>query len=135
MARQPLDTREWLEDMLRFSSRDADRARELLRLLDDAEEAQNQLENLDERLGDIDKAQANLVEHEALIAVIESHEITKAFDDVEKDVGLQAALDYAAECEAQIFVLQELCVEAGLLGKNDHTTDPLPLLRMFLPVD
>lgn len=40
----------------------------------------------------------------------------------------------AADFEQQSFALQELCVEAGLLVLNDHGTDPLPLLRMFLPV-
>ena len=135
MARQPLDTREWLEDMIRFSSRDAERARELLDELDALRDARDTLENLDERLGDIEKAQTNLVEHEALVALLESHEITKAFSEGTLDDQLRQALDYAAECEAQRLALQALCVEAGLLGEHDHKTDPLPLLRMFLPVD
>lgn len=83
MARTPLTVREWLEDMRTYASRDGDRAKELLDLLDEGEAA---------------------------------------------EVALEQATEWWASLHA-------LCVEAGLLHADDHATNPLPLLRMFLPVD
>ncbi len=37
--------------------------------------------------------------------------------------------------EQESFNLADLCRQAGLLGPNDFTTNPLPLIRMFLPID
>lgn len=67
--------RDWLGEMRRFASRDADRATALLNELDEAERAVQIEDNV-----------------------------------------------------------RALLVEAGLLDKGDYMTDPVPLLRMFLPV-
>lgn len=45
------------------------------------------------------------------------------------------AQDGETEAEEQAKALHELCVEAGILDAGDHETDPLPLLKMFLPVE
>lgn len=31
--------------------------------------------------------------------------------------------------------LRLLCVDAGLLARGDYETDPIPLIRMFLPIE
>ena len=63
-------------------------------------------------------------------------------DDLLKEIAgatlldrLKVASRNAQANEAQVFALQELCAAAGLINANDHKTDVLPLLRMFLPVE
>lgn len=62
--------------------------------------------------------------------------------DGDRATQILAVLDETADYEqalgfweAKDDALRELCVSAGLLNKGDQTTDPLPLLAMFLPVD
>lgn len=109
MTRRPLDTREWLEDMLRFAGRDADRARELLALMDRVDSGEYDEDQIIETLMEKSGNQT-LDTIDAVAAEI------KAFKDFQ-------------------FALHDLLVEADLIKKNEYTTDPLTLLRMFLPVD
>lgn len=133
MARTPINVREWLEDMRRFNGRDADRATEVLRLLDEAQDNEDLLNDYGERVGDIDDAQKQV---EALAKLTEwaSHDPTfKEFGELDEDT-LERFARANDQLQEQAWALQELCVEAGLMNLNDHTTNPLPLLRMFLPV-
>jgi hypothetical protein len=109
MARQPLNWREWLEDMRRFNGRDAQRATDVLALLDELEHT----------------AESYLAVFEALER--QGHQDTDADGfDVAKRVETLAARDLG---------VRSLCVDAGLLRDDDCETDVTPLLRMFLPVD
>lgn len=105
---EPPTVREWLQAMLVFRGRDADRAKEILDLLDSA----NGTIAGREEMGD--GAYELLVFHGLCIG-----------DDPTPFLEAVLARDKAT---------RELAVEAGLLGAQDRTTDPLPLLRMFLPV-
>ena len=133
MARPPLNVREWLEDMRRFNGRDADRATEVLRLLDEARDNDDLLNDYGERVGDIDDAQKQ-VETLAKLTTWAAHDATfKEFGEIDEETLERFARAYDT-LDTQAFELQALCVDAGLLNRNDHTTNPLPLLRMFLPV-
>lgn len=132
MARPPINVREWLEDMRRFNGRDADRATEVLRLLDEAQGNEDLLNDYGERVGDIDDAQKQ-VETLAKLTEWAGHDPTfKEFGAADEETLERFARAYD-QLQEQVWALQELCVEAGLLNPNDHMTDPLPLLRMFLP--
>lgn len=134
MARPPLNVREWLEGMRRFNGRDADCATEVLRLLDEAQGNEDLLNDYGERVGDIDDAQKQ-VEAFAKLTEWAGHDPTfKEFGAADEETLEKFARAYDA-LETQAFELQALCVDAGLLNRNDHATNPLPLLRMFLPVD
>lgn len=111
--RPPLDPREWLEDMRRFNGRDADFATRVLASLDDAPKQVERLETLD--------------------VWAERDATFKDFGELDEETIERFARAYD-QLQDQAWALQALCVEAGLLNPNDHTTDPLPLLRMFLPV-
>lgn len=76
-----------------------------------------------------------LREHNAMCLALRLDQIARELDGTTPLQTLRAVLKYAAECEAQVFALQELCAAAGLINANDHKTDVLPLLRMFLPVE
>ncbi len=130
---EPLTVREWLEAMLVFRGRDADRAWEILDLLDEADVATLELSKYDEWFEDFETAKKMAVEREALAALVEQDAIASEMPGDTVDEQLRATLKYVAECEAKMFALRELCAEAGLLAASDQTTDPLPLLRMFLP--
>lgn len=138
MARQPLDVREWLEDMRRFNGRDADRATEILDQLDQAEASEAILCKIiaGEKTDDpeTDEIVERLAKLEALEAWAERDPTFNQFGALDVD-GLSTFVKAYEALEAESFELQALCVEAGLLSRNDHTTNPLPLLRMFLPVD
>lgn len=106
--RQPLNWREWLEDMLRFNGKDADRARTILRLFDELEgiaESYNAVFEALERQGHADTD-------------ADGFDVVKRVEDI-------AARDLA---------VRSLAGEAGLINDDDVTTDVVPLLRMFLPV-
>lgn len=109
MARPPLDVREWLEDMRRFNSRDADRATEILTALDDAERVNGHREEMG------DSAYEICVTHGLIIGD-------------EPEPFLTAKL-------GQLKALSELCMAAGIIAKDDYKTDPVPMIAMFLPVD
>lgn len=136
MARQPLNVREWLEDMRTYASRDGDRARELLDLLDQGDAAERELEAwADAGFKDVADAKRLVVQLEDVQAYLEDSEIAKQLGDPEDLATVKLVVEYAQKLEDQSFALRGLCVSAGLLGPTDYTTDPLPLLAMFLPMD
>lgn len=98
---------EWLADMRRFASRDADRATDLLDLLDDACRVNGHREDWSDTTYEI------LVEYGLCVG-----------DDPEPFVRKALATARGA---------RQICVDAGLLNEGDYVTDPLPLLQMFLP--
>lgn len=145
--RQPLNTREWLGDMLRFNGRDADRARELLDRLDEVDggayDDEMTLIAIAEQSGDqtldtVEDVAKAVKERKELIQWADRDETFREFTGVQDD-GLDSRMEAFARAydklEAQANQLRELMAEAGLLRQGDHQTDPLPLLRMFLPVD
>lgn len=133
MARPPLNVREWLEDMRRFNGRDADRATECLRLLDEARDNDDLLNDYGERVGDIDDAQKRVETLAKMTEWGKNDPTFKEFGEISEETLEQFARAYD-KLEAESFALQELMVDVGLLNRHDFTTDPLPLLRMFLPV-
>jgi len=132
--RPPLDPREWLEDMRRFNGRDAQFATEVLQMLDDAQDSEKLIEEYGERVGDIDDAESVVLAMDGLRVWAERDPTFREFGDVDVE-GLERFARAYDKLEEQADALRDLCVEAGLIGPRDHTTDPLPLLRMFLPVD
>ena len=62
----------------------------------------------------------------------------KEFSGVEDD-KLDSRMEAFARAydkfEQQVDALRALAAEAGLIRTGDYQTDPLPLIRMFLPVD
>lgn len=105
---EPPTVREWLQAMLPFRGRDADRAREILDLLDDAERTVAGREEMGDGPYEL------LVYHGLCIG-----------DD---------PLPFLEAILARDQAVHELAVEACLLSPGDRETDPVPLLRMFLPV-
>ena len=83
---------------------------------------------------DLDKMVDDAIKLEALQAWAECDVTFKEFGDLDEETLERFARAYDGH-EQQSFALQELCVEAGLLAPHDFETDPLPLIRMFLPVD
>lgn len=104
---EPPTVREWLQAMLPFRGRDADRAREILDLLDSADGTVSGREEMG------DGAYELLVYHGLCIG-----------DDPTPFLEAVLARDKA---------VRELAVGAGLLAADDRETDPTPLLAMFLP--
>lgn len=138
MSRAPLNVIEWLEDMRRFASRDADRATEVLELIGAAETTEDILCQMiaGKKTGDEDAdAIVEQLSQFDSVRVWAERDITfKEFGSLDEGTLEQFARAYDKH-EAQSFALSELCMAAGLLNQNDYTTDPLPRLRMFLPVD
>lgn len=129
-----LMVREWLEKIYRMAGPSADMAKAAIDLLDEQGDAVAELGALGEKLGDFDDAAKGLELLARIEEEVDSHDALK--ETLGKDIAEQIDT-FAAQYEVleqQSFALQELCVEAGLLDRNDHETDPLPLLRMFLPV-
>lgn len=142
MARQPLDVREWLEDMRRFNGRDADRATELLAVLDRVDSGEFDedgfIEKIMELSGDqtLDTTELVAAEVKALKDLrqwADKDPTLREFGGVDKD-GLASLVKAYEASEQQSLELRALCIDAGLLNPTDFTTDPVPLLRMFLPV-
>ena len=137
MSRRPLDTREWLEDMLRFAGRDADRAREVLDLMARAEASEDLMQKMiaGQKTGDADADEiiGQLSELDSLKVWAKRDQTFKELGELDEESLEQFARAYDTH-ETQSFALHDLLVEAGLLDPNDYATDPLPLLRMFLPV-
>lgn len=125
--------RDWLQQLRRFAGPDCDRATALLDLLDGVKDSEDLLADYGERVGDIDDAQKQ-VETLAKVTEWASHDPTfKEFGMIDEETLERFARAFD-KLETQAFELQALCVEAGLLNANDHVTNPVPLLRMFLPV-
>lgn len=140
MARQPLNVREWLEDMLRFNGRDADRARELLSTLeelegerDEASQAAGQFEDI---FGTVEHGKHCADDRRKAHEAFESCELGVAFYSGPGNLGdaIISLLTYCGKLEATNNSTRELVKAAGLVRENDETTDVVPLLRMFLPV-
>lgn len=130
-------------DMLRFAGRDADRARELLELLDRTESGEydedRAVEHVMEKSGNqtLDTLDAIAAEVEMVMDLRfwgKFDATFKEFGDLNEQTLETFARAYDKH-EAQSFALHALMVEAGRLNQNDYTTDPLTILRMFLPVD
>lgn len=125
--------RDWLKELRRFAGPDCDRATALLDLLDEAKDSEDLLADYGERVGDIDDAQKQ-VETLAKITEWANRDPTfKEFGEIDEETLERFARAFD-NLETQAFELQALCVEAGLLNVHDHITNPVPLLRMFLPV-
>lgn len=143
MARQPLNVREWLEDMRRFNGRDADRATELLAVLDRVDSGQFDEEGCVERIMELSGNQTleTVAEVAKEVETLKNLRLWAKQDPTFREFGaldqegLAAMIAAYGKLETESFALQELMAEAGLLSRNDYTTNPLPLLRMFLPVD
>lgn len=137
--RTPLNVREWLEDMYQFNGRDADRARELLdgwREIDDEDVLAYILDGYQRGTygKDADEIIDRLDEHEALVALLENDPFASEIGDADDQVAhLQAVLDKAREDDAFRWSIQDLLIDADVLEPTDYTSDPIPLLRMFLP--
>lgn len=132
--RPPLDPREWLEDMRRFNGRDAQFATEVLQMLDDADDSEKLIEEYSERVGDIDDAQKQVETLAKLTEWGNNDPTFKEFGEIDDETLERFARSYD-KLEAQADALRGLAVDAGLINPDDYQTDPLPLLRMFLPID
>lgn len=126
---------EWLEKLRGMAGPGADMASAALDLLDGWEAAETELTDLSDRLGDFDEATTSLKDYWAIKETVEDHEVLSAQDGETIDAKLMAFLKEYDRREAESFALQELCAAAGLIDENDFKTDPIPLLRMFLPVE
>jgi len=146
-VRKPIDAREWLEDMRRFNGRDADFAGVLLNILDEVENGdyddENALCDIAEKSGDttldtIDDV-ANAVKELKDLRLWADRDATfrefSGVEDEKLDSRMEAFARSYDKLEAQADALRALAVDAGLINASDHQTDPLPLLRMFLPID
>lgn len=136
--RTPLTLREWLEDMRRFAGRDAQRATDLLAVLDEVDDNERLLEAWGEKVAaDPDEAKAKIDQLEAFEAVMERDDMAIEFGgDTDNPVErLKEVLQYAKLCEQRVDALRDLAADAGLITDRDYATDPLPLIRMFLPVE
>lgn len=126
--------REMLGRMARQDGPDSDTAHELLKWLDEQVDAEAELAEWDDRVGDRDEADKSLTRL-ALLDEWAGEDVTfKEFGDLDQETLERFARAYD-RYEQESFALQELCVEAGLIAHNDFDTNPLPLLRMFLPID
>lgn len=142
-VRQPLDTREWLGDMIRFNGRDAARARELLDILDEVDNGEYDEEMAlihiaelsgDQTLDTVEDVAKAIKERKELHQWAATNPTFKEFGTPDEETLARFVAAYEG-LERQFWALQALCAEAGLVRTGDFQTDPLPLLRMFLPVD
>ena len=69
-------------------------------------------------------------ENDVLIDLMERGIIPQSYDDGFEGVG--KALRGFKSLKNK---LRDMCVAAGLIVREDDTTDPLPLIRMFLPIE
>lgn len=136
MARQPISAREWLEDMLRFNSRDADRAQELIAVLDERQVDQDMLDEWGERIGDIDEAETAAKDYAKACEEMEGSELGAGFySKGSLHDAVVEVLTYAAKLEKENWEIRELARAADLIRPKDETTPVAPLFRMFLPID
>ena len=108
MKRQVLDGREWLGDLIRDNDEMASYAMELRTAIEDLEKIERNYEWVKD----------SLARHGYPLAHDYGFNVTGTVETL-------AGRDLA---------LRSLAVEVGLIHGDDMTTDPLPLLRMFLPV-
>lgn len=140
MARKPLNVQEWLEDMLRFNGRDADRARELLSTMEELEgerdEAQQTAGQYEDIFGTVEHGKHCADDRRKAHEAFEGCELGVAFYSGPGNLGdaITRLLTYCGQLEAANNATRELAEAAGLIRHNDVSTDVVPLLRMFLPV-
>lgn len=144
--RQPISAREWLEDMLRFAGRDADRAQELLAELDEKTDDVEFLILVCERSGlnydEVDHIIDDLKQNDEIETFIDEHDCPDFGDRVDIEgqhlsflARLKNGVAAMEKRDELYWEIRGLCVDAGLIRPGDRTTDILPLLRMFLPVE
>ena len=123
---------EWLEAMYRAAGPDADKAREALELIAAAEASEAYLVEVSEKIGDFDEAEGLLNRQRNVEKWAERDLTFKEFGDLDEETLERFARAYD-RLEQQSFELQELAADAGLIARNDFTTNPIPLLAMFVP--
>lgn len=123
---------EWLEAMYRAAGPDADKAREALELIAVAEASEDYLDELGEKLGDFDEAEGLLDRQRNAERWAERDLTFKDFGDLDEETLERFARAYD-RYEQQSFDLQKLAADAGLIATTDFTTNPIPLLAMFVP--
>lgn len=110
---------------------DADIARAVLDLFDRTIDVEAELDVLENHTPA--EAAKELEKFDSVQLWAERDVTFKEFGDLDEDTLERFARAYD-RYETESFALQELCVEAGLLARDDFDTNPIPLIRMFLPV-
>lgn len=123
---------EWLEALYRAAGPDADKAREALELIAAAEASEAYLDEVSEKIGDFDEAEGLLNRQRNAEEWAERDLTFKEFGDLDEETLERFARAYD-RLEQQAFELQELAASAGLIKSNDHVTNPVPLIAMFVP--
>lgn len=129
-----LDATEWLDSIWRGAGDDADWAREAIDQLEMAQDAESELCEWAEQLGDRDEAYAELEKYQELTDEIESivqqNDMIDGDSEIDKLRNGLAGLTLQAE---KYWEIRELCKDAGFVQYSDDDSDLIPLLRMFLP--
>lgn len=123
---------EWLEAMYRAAGPDADKAREALELLAEAQGSEDLLELYGERVGDIDEAAQRLNTLEQLEEWAKRDRAFADFGDLDEETLDRFTTAYE-RYEQQAWELQIVAADAGLIRRDDHDTNPVPLIAMFVP--
>ena len=127
---------EWLEAMYRAAGPDADKARDALELIAAAEASEDFICRMIEREktgdADCDEILEHLSRLDSLDVWAEQDATFTEFGDLDEETLERFARAYD-RLELQSFELQELAADAGLIARNDFTTNPVPLLAMFVP--
>lgn len=126
------DLRDHFERQYAQGGLTADIARAVLGLIDERDSGIEEMDVLEGRTPA--EAAKELEVLDSLHVWAERDMTFKEFGDLDEGTLERFARAYD-RYETESFALQELCVEAGLLARNDLETDPLPLIRMFRPVD
>ena len=129
------DVRAYFKQQYGEGGRDADMAKAVLDLFDRLQTADEESERILIEIGDLDEAALNIRDYEKLVAWAERSELVDNEPGETLEERLESIIDRYELYEQQSFALQDLCVEAGLLARNDFETNPIPLIRMFLPID
>jgi len=126
------DLRDHFERQYAQGGPTADIARAVLELIDRADSFDEELEVL----GDYTPAEAakELEKYDSLVVWAEQDITFKEFGDLDEESLERFARAYD-RYEQRSDDVSTLAIEAGLLPLRDYETDPLPLIRMFLPVD
>lgn len=128
------DLRDHFERQYAHGGPTADIARGVLDLMDERDDAQEQLAEIPDRIGSVAEAVKDLETLDSLRVWAERDATFKEFGDLDEETLERFARSYD-RYEQESFALQELCVAAGLLTENDFLTNPIPLVRMFLPIE
>ena len=128
------DLRDHFERQYARGGPTADIARAVLDLIDERDMANKELEEIPEIIGDVRAAAKRLEIFESLIEWAKQDVTFSEFGDLDEDTLERFARAYERH-ERISDDVSTLAIEAGLLPPRDYETDPLPLIRMFLPVD